>query len=481
MLKAKLILLAIKIVCVIIALGLGVWYMSSTIGGASITYTSLDNFMTAIGTENGNIATAGGCFMCEYVADLFAVIGDATEKFWTLMVDHIWILMLLGFGLYMAISITQHILNTTKEAIKMEAKEAKIETKALIDKLVKQGIRVLVVGALMGMLGLGGTTALKVVSRVTITPVMFVGAEFSMAATGVTDAAKCYAPSRQDDGETDILNPIMQPFMCVIGNINTVMLAGASGGFALMNYAWMGMGGGAFTWIAGLALVLMFMIIGFDLFFQILTVVFKLVFLIIFLPLLLAATAFEGVWAKANNLMTNAVGMLVSAAVKIVAITLKVLVIYATVSYTADMYFPGPVDGYSAMLPQLMGMQPDNIDDRAESIMNVFSTCERVALVDGEMDKDKFKQCFTAQRAEVERKHPGAFDFMDDGWDFLLMMVCLFCLYYFAINDKIDKLLIKDSKESFDYGTQIKELIKTTARAPIKLSEQIAATVGKKE
>ena len=138
MLKAKLILLAIKIVCVIIALGLGVWYMSSTIGGASITYTSLDNFMTAIGTENGNIATAGGCFMCEYVADLFAVIGDATEKFWTLMVDHIWILMLLGFGLYMAISITQHILNTTKEAIKMEAKEAKIETKALIDKLVKQ-------------------------------------------------------------------------------------------------------------------------------------------------------------------------------------------------------------------------------------------------------------------------------------------------------------------------------------------------------
>ena len=47
------------------------------------------------------------------------------------------------------------------------------------------------------------------------------------------------------------------------------MLAGAAGGFAMMNYAWLDMGGGAFTWLAGLSLVLMFLIIGFDLFFQI--------------------------------------------------------------------------------------------------------------------------------------------------------------------------------------------------------------------
>ncbi len=481
MLKTKIILLIIKIVCGLIVLGLGVWYMSSSIGGAAISYTSLDNFMTAIGTENGDIATANGCFMCKYVSDLFAVISNATEKFWTLMVDHIWILMLLGYGLFMAISIAQHILTNTKEAIKMEIKEPKLETKALIEKFVKQGARVLVVGALMGMLGLGGTNALKAVSQITITPVMFIGAEFSMAATGISDAAQCNAPTKQDDGKTDILNPILQPFMCVVGNINAVMLAGAAGGFALMNYAWMGMGGGAFTWLAGLSLVLMFMIIGFNLFFQILTVIFKLIFLIIFLPLLLAATAFEGVWAKASNLMTNAIGMLISSALKIISITLKVLIIYATVSYVADMYFPGPVDGFSAMLPQLMGQKPQNLDNKAQSIMNVFTTCEKVALNDGEMDKDKFKDCFTAQRAAVERQYPGAFDFMENGWDFLLMMVCLFCLYYWVINDKIDKLLIKDGKESFDYGTQIKEIFTTAARAPTKLSEKVASVIGTTE
>ena len=58
------------------------------------------------------------------------------------------------------------------------------------------------------------------------------------------------------------------------------MLAGAGGGFSLMNYAWMGMGGGAITWVAGLALVIMFLIIGFNLFFQVLSVVMKLIFLI---------------------------------------------------------------------------------------------------------------------------------------------------------------------------------------------------------
>ena len=237
--------------------------------------------------------------------------------------------------------------------------------------------------------------------------------------------------------------------MCVIGNINSVMLAGAAGGFALMNYAWLDMGGGAFTWIAGLALVLMFLIIGFDLFFQILSVVFKLVFLIIFLPLLLAAAAFEQTWKLADGVVKNAINMLVKSAVQIVGITLKVLVIYATVSFAADEYFPGPNDGYSAILPPMMGQTVQNPDAQTLSVMEVFSTCEQVALTDGEMDAEKFKNCFTARRAEVERKYPGAFDFMSDGWDFLLLMFGLFLLYFYVVQPKIDGILGKDSKEQF--------------------------------
>ncbi len=462
----------------IIVLGLGIWYLSSSLGGASLTYTSMQNFLTAAGVENGDIASANGCFMCRYVADLFHVLGDATELFWTAMLDNIWIIMVIGFGVFLFIHSVKHIYDAANKTTQLDGKDKKLEFQAWFDKVWKLGVRVLFAGVFIGALGMGGTDALKTVSKITITPVMYIGAEFSMAATGVNQASQCYALERTSTESQDILNPILQPFMCVIGNINSVMLAGAAGGFALMNYAWLGLGGGAFTWIAGLALVLMFLVIGFDLFFQILSVVFKLIFVIIFLPLLIAATAFEGTWKLAKGLFSQAIDMVVSSAVRIIAITLKVLVIYGTVAYTADAFFPGPYDGYSAILPPMMGQKPENPDAQTLAVMNVFAACEQVALTDGEMDRDKFVQCFNTRRNVVESTYPGAFDFLQDGWDFLLMMAFLFFLYYSVISPKIDKLLGKDKKEEFDYGTWLKDLGKKAFELPGKLTETVTNKIG---
>ena len=484
MLKLKLIVLAVKIIMGAIALGLGIWYLSSSIGGEALTYTSMDNFLNAVGVENGDIATANGCFMCGYIADLFVVIGNAAMRFWELLVDNIWILMVVGFGVFLFIHSANYLFDASKTTTKLDGKEKGIAFKPWFDKVWKQGVRLLVVGGLMGMLGLGGTTAMKTVSNITITPVLYFGAELSIVATGVSDAAQCgtLKPTVENDAG-DVLNPIMQPFMCVIGNINSVMLAGAAGGFALMNYAWMGMGGGAFTWVAGLALVLLFLIIGFDLFFQILTVVMKLIFLILFLPLILAASAFEGAWSKAENLLGNSIKILFSSAIKLVAITLKTLLLYATISYAADAYFPGPADGFTAILPPMMGQKVENPDAQTLSVMNVFSTCEKVALVDGEMDGDKFKDCFTARKAEVERKYPDAFKFLDDGWDFLLMMIGLFFLYYYAVAPKIDNMLKKaynyEVFQTFDFGGSIKRLGQNIWNAPAKITEAIGTKIGK--
>ncbi len=476
--KAQLIMIAIRLLMGAIALGLGIWYLSSSISGAALTYTSMSGFMNAVGATDGNVANVNGCFMCGYISDLFGVISRATELFWTVMVDNLWILMALGFGIFLFIHTAKYLFDASKKNANLDGKENNLDFKSWFDKVWRQGARIMIVGAFMGALGMGGTAALRTVANITITPVMFVGAELSMAASGVSDAASCGALDTVNTGD-NLLNPILQPFMCVIGNINSVMLAGAAGGFALMNYAWLDMGGGAFTWIAGLALVLMFLIIGFDLFFQILSVVFKLVFLIIFLPLLLAAAAFEQTWKLADGVVKNAINMLVKSAVQIVGITLKVLVIYATVSFAADEYFPGPNDGYSAILPPMMGQTVQNPDAQTLSVMEVFSTCEQVALTDGEMDAEKFKNCFTARRAEVERKYPGAFDFMSDGWDFLLLMFGLFLLYFYVIQPKIDGILGKDSKEQFDFGTWTKDLGKKIWSAPQQIFEAISKAFGK--
>lgn len=309
---------------------------------------------------------------------------------------------------------------------------------------------------------------------------MFVGAELSMAATGTSEASQCHVLEQTAENSDDILNPVMGPFMCVMGNLNSVMLAGAAGGFALMNYAWLGLGGGLFTWLAGLALVLMFLIIGFDLFFQVLSVVFKLVFLIIFLPFLLAAAAFEKTWKLASGLTGNAINMLVKSAIQIVAITLKIVILYATISYAADEFVPGPADGYSAILPPMLGVAPENPDAQTLSVMRVFSDCERVALADGEMDADRFKACFTARRAEVERHYPGAFDFMSDGWDFLMLMIGLFLLYYYVVAPRVNKILAAPSKEEFDFGAWTKDLGKKIWSAPTQIFGALSKSFGKK-
>ena len=98
--KAKLISMAIRFLMGAIAIGLGIWYLSSSIGGAALTYTSTQNFLTAIGAGD-DIASANGCFLCGYISDLFSVIGNAAEIFWTAMLDNIWILLVIGFGIYL--------------------------------------------------------------------------------------------------------------------------------------------------------------------------------------------------------------------------------------------------------------------------------------------------------------------------------------------------------------------------------------------
>lgn len=478
MMKAKLISMAIRFLMGAIAIGLGIWYLSSSIGGAALTYTSTQNFLTAIGAGD-DIASANGCFLCGYISDLFSVIGNAAEIFWTAMLDNIWILLVIGFGIYLFIYTTQYIWDAAKKTTALDTKEKGLEFSAWFDKVWRQAARIMFVGAILGTLGMGGTTALRAISNVTITPVLYVGAELSMAASGVVDATQCGAIANPASG--DLLNPILQPFMCTMGNLNAVMLAGAAGGFAMMNYAWLGMGGGAFTWIAGFVLVIMFLIIGFNLFFQVLSIVFKLMFIIIFLPLIIAATAFEGTWKLASNVVANAVTMLVKSAIQIVAISLKILIIYATVSFAADEFFPGPADGYSAIIPPLLGRTVENPDAQTMSVMNVFATCERVALSDGEMDADKFKDCFTAQRAMVERTYPNAFDFLDDGFDFLLIMFFMFVLYFFAISPKVDAILGKGSKEQFDFGTWTKDLGKKIWGMPQQIFDAVSKAAGKKD
>ena len=112
--KFQWISIALKILGVAIALGLGIWYLSSSIGGDALTYTSLDSFMNAIGANSG-IDEVGHLFLGGYLVELLNMLGQASEMFWTGIVDNLWILMGAGFAVYMFLSAIKFIWEAAKK------------------------------------------------------------------------------------------------------------------------------------------------------------------------------------------------------------------------------------------------------------------------------------------------------------------------------------------------------------------------------
>jgi hypothetical protein len=100
-------------------------------------------------------------------------------------------------------------------------------------------------------------------------------------------------------------------------------------------------------------------------------------------------------------------------------------------------------------------------------------------MQDGVVNKDAFTNCFNARKASVERKYPGAFDFLKDGWDFMMLMIGLFLLYYYAVSPRIDALFGKDSKEEFDYGGWLKDMGKRGFNIPKNIGEKFTKNMGK--
>ena len=469
MFKKWLIEKGIKLLIGAIALGVGIWYISHSIGGASLSYTSVNNFMTQISSNSGP-NTVNGCFLCVYIEKLFEVLGNATEMFWNALVGNLWILMALGYGIFIVIHTINYMREnaTSKDVKDLTNAEPKFDFKKWFDKVWKTGLRIMIAGAVLGAMKWGGTDVLKITTSIIVEPVLYLGTVLSEAATGVISNAKPFVSTISSNP----LMSVLQPFMSVMDNLNTVMLAGAGGGFALMNYAWLGMGGGLFTWLAGLTLVIMFLVIGFDLVFQVLNVLFKLIFIIIFMPLMIAATAFKQVWSLAKDGINSGITMLINSAVSILKISLKITIIYAIVYFAADTFYPNPADGFTSILPPILGkITPQNTDAKAMAVQKVFTTCEQVSLVDGEIDKDKFVSCFNTQKQVIESRYPGAFDFMDDGFDFMLFMIGVWFLYFWVVSPKVDTLLnaSKEGKEKFNYGDWLKEFGTTVYNAPNKI------------
>ena len=192
----------------------------------------------------------------------------------------------------------------------------------------------------------------------------------------------------------------------------------------------------------------------------------------IFLPLIVAASAFEKTWKLASSALKNSISTLVDSAIKVIGISLKVVIIFAILAFSGNEIFRG-----AGLFPPLLGVE-EITDEQTLSVRNTFALCEAQSTdINGNIDKDTFKNCFIAQKHVVESRYPGAFDFMRDGFSFLILMAGLILIYFYILNPRIDKLIASvPSFEPFgksdgaggpdDFGTDLKKMAKMTWQKP---------------
>ena len=90
------------------------------------------------------------------------------------------------------------------------------------------------------------------------------------------------------------------------------------------------------------------------------------------------------------------------------------------------------------------------------------------------MDEDRFKTCFERYRSA----NPSAFEFLGNGWEFLMLAIGLFFMYYWVISPEVDKILKPVGNSDFDFGANIKNLGKNIWNIPQQLTKKITSSVG---
>jgi len=133
----------------------------------------------------------------------------------------------------------------------------------------------------------------------------------------------------------------------------------------------------------------------------------------------------------------------------------------------------------------IMGNEMVARDARGQSIIEVFQRCEIAAKQnpDGLVDRNLFRACFERERVQIERYHPGAFDFMSNGFRFILMFLGIFLVYHYAIAKRVDALFDKstgdssgnfssDTNDEFAYGKYVRDFTSKAWKVPLAVTKK---------
>ncbi|MDR2685445.1 MAG: hypothetical protein LBB23_01575 [Rickettsiales bacterium] len=338
------------------------YYYGKTLTGQDLgTITLADIF--------GQSQTA--CIFCPHIRQLVGAMDNAALSVYEVFVNHIWVMMLLGFGVFATITAFQLLKKSADQTAQIEdLGERTFDFTKWIDTLWRQGVRIVIVGVILGAIGSLGSTMPRIATEITLKPILSMGTYISLGIAGLPDSLCPNSLSLSENSKVPfagegvprsggvvvnnspasagqgggITESATEPLLCFSNIITTITLAGAAKGFDTMNNAGINK---PILWFFGLALAVFFALYGVKLFFELMNILFTILFFIMFLPVIIAGYAFDNVWPVAKNITSNALSQTLGLAVAMVSLALKLSVFYYMIMFAVNNH---PSSPFAALL-----------------------------------------------------------------------------------------------------------------------------------
>lgn len=329
------------------------------------------------------------CWSCSIFSNFLDLLGDASARLYIYLSDISWLLIIFGYAVW--------ILNYLYKGIVIDQN---LDFKQMFKDAVKKIITISIVSVALFGFSAGEsskeTYLKKMVGTIvdnTFVPIFKMGMGISgeifkvSVGTGSDKFNLCnklYYPkykgvdnTNYGDNKNGLLSrELKEDILCFVNHVNIVYLSAMTAGANMLSQAW-------HDWlssfgnrpsllgdsIAGLCMVVIFFLMYILVPFSLIDIVFTLGILVVFLPIIIASYAYQDV-ERVKNFSKNALLSVWRIAFYMVMYSIFLSIVYSSFLYIADMYYPGPLDGFTYLFPSFMY-------DANPDILREFTECSQ--------------------------------------------------------------------------------------------------------
>lgn len=308
----------------------------------------LDDWLSGLGYGGTNVGSGAICWSCgifSIFSDVFFYMGNYFQTFlldlaraFLFIATTVWILYTKVFKIFQDIVFNKAGLDPS------------FNPKSFYEDIIKQIIKV--------MLVLSALTVVRSadVMKYVVMPIMSVGtgtASMMMNSDVCSKMTDLKNLQYSKGGEKIYEDEVSKELFCYIASFDAMMLSGVSAGKTLvLTSSFLTPG-----WFLGAIFTVLMFFLYITIPFQLIDIVFDIGLILIFLPFMILAYAYENIFQ--NKFPNKAIGMLKEISLKLIIFSISLTMMYLSLFKMADYYFPKPADNFSVIFPNYFVFKGD--------------------------------------------------------------------------------------------------------------------------